>query len=101
MRLRKRRLPVKVETWAKVGKCGAGVMLMALFGVSSCNSPGDNWIKEGVTQDELKNDQGDCATQSSNYNFLVNTDTSGQFGVMDQQADVYQDCMAKKGYTSQ
>lgn len=89
------------DKWAKVGKCGARVMLLAMLIVSACNPPKFTWAKEGATQDDITRDEKDCVAQAGSYNFVVDPATSGPFGLTDEQADVYQDCMAQKGYTSQ
>jgi hypothetical protein len=92
---------MNIYPWATVGKWSAGVLLLVLLSVSACNPPKITWAKEGATQDDVTRDEKDCVAQSGNYNFVVDPATSGPLGLTDEQADVYQDCMAQRGYTSQ
>jgi hypothetical protein len=90
---------MKIEAWAKAGRCGAGVALAALLFLAACTPPpAQSWNKEGGTQDELKRDQKACVAEAGNYGFLMGP-TSGPSAAINQQADIYRACMAKMGYT--
>ena len=76
--------------------------------LAGCGSEGYPWYREGITSDQLKADEEDCASQARDYSFLqpglvaLNTATpgggpSGRVVVRD-EGDRFRTCMNAKGY---
>jgi hypothetical protein len=76
--------------------------------LAGCGSQGYPWYREGMTADQLKADEDDCASQARDYSFLQpglvapNTSTpgggpSGRVVVQD-EGNRFRTCMNAKGY---
>jgi hypothetical protein len=76
--------------------------------LAGCGGAGYPWYREGMTSDQLKADEEDCASQARDYSFLQpglaapNTMTpgggpSGRVVVQD-EGDRFRTCMNAKGY---
>jgi len=83
------------------GRGAIAAALMATLALAACGAPPRaTWTKEGVTEDQVKQDQKECVAEANSYGFLTSpTALGGGSNVATrQQGDIYRACMAKKGY---
>ena len=76
--------------------------------LSACAEKEIPWYREGMTADELKQDQKECSAQSQNYSFVnpqLNTPSTLQPGggssgrvVVQNEGDLFRTCMNSRGY---
>lgn len=96
--------------WVAMASAGRPTLAAALLclALGGCGSEGYPWYREGMTSDQLKADEKDCASQARDYSFLhpglvaPNTTTpgGGPSGrvVMQDEGDRFRTCMNAKGY---
>ena len=81
-------------------------LTLVLFACAEKEIP---WYREGMTADQLKQDQKECAAQSQNYGFVnprlnspannpdVGGGSSGRV-VVQNEGDLFRTCMNSRGY---